>query len=331
MRILVDAMGGDNAPGEIVRGCVDAVKSNAGFDITLIGDSNEIHGILKKESFDGRRIDVRHASEVITNTDKPTEAIKNKKDSSMVVGFRMLSDKEGDALLSAGNSGALLTASLLLAGRLKGVLRPALGAIIPTKAGETLLIDAGLNSAVRPESYVQFARFGNEYMKALYSLENPEVGLVNIGEEDGKGTAEVKEANELLKKAGLNYVGNMEGGDIINGKARIVVCDGFVGNVLLKFLEGTGVYFLKSLKEIFHRSLRNKIAGSVLRQDLREFFRPMDADVVGGAPVLGINGLVIKSHGSSKAVTIKNVIAKTVRLVDADIVRHIELNLEGGM
>lgn len=329
MNILVDAMGGDNAPSEIVKGCVDAVNSESGYDITLIGDEARISEILKKEDYDKSRIVIIGTTEVITNDDKPTIAIKNKKDSSMVVGFNMLKKKEGDAFLSAGNTGALLTGSLLLIGRLKGVLRPALGAVIPTKSGETLLIDAGLNSAVRPESYVQFAHFGTEYMKALYSLDNPSVGLVNIGSEEAKGTPEVKEANELLKEADINYVGNIEGNDIVQGKARIIVCDGFVGNILLKFYEGTGMYFLKSIRGMLYKNWMTKLAGMLLKKDLRAFFTPMNPDVVGGAPVLGINELVIKSHGSSKALTIKNVISKTARLAKADITDHVRMSLEG--
>ncbi len=329
MNILVDAMGGDNAPFAIVKGCVEAVKEQKGFDITLIGDEKEIRKILDKEDFEESRIKIRATTEVISNHDKPTEAIRNKKDSSMVVGYRMLKEKVGDAFLSAGNTGALLTGSLLLLGRMKGVLRPALGAIIPTKGKETLLIDAGLNSAVRPESYVQFAHFGTEYMKALYGETNPTVGLVNIGSEDSKGTPEVREANELLRKAHLNFIGNLEGNDIINGKAKVVVCDGFIGNILLKFYEGTGVYFLGSLKGILKKNIINKIAGAVVKKDLSEFFKPMNTDIVGGAPILGVEGLVLKSHGSSKALTIKNVIAKTVTLVNADITGHIRMSLEG--
>lgn len=329
MNILVDAMGGDNAPFDIVKGCVDAVKEKKGFDITLIGNEKRINDILSEEHFDKDRISIKATSEVITNHDKPTDAIKQKKDSSMVVGFKMLKEKMGDAFLSSGNTGALLTASLLLLGRMKGVIRPALGAIIPTKGKETLLIDAGLNSAVRPESYLQFAYFGTEYMKALYGLDNPTVGLINIGSEDSKGTSDVKEANALFKDAGINYIGNIEGNDIIKGKAKVVVCDGFVGNVLLKFYEGTGMYFLESLKGIMKSKTINKLAGAVLKKDLGDFFRPMNPDEVGGAPILGVNGLVMKSHGSSGVKTIKNVILKTTTLVKADITGHIRVSLEG--
>lgn len=329
MRILVDAMGGDNAPVAIVKGCIDAVNSEKGYSITLIGDETRIKDILNKEKYDKERITVKHAAEVITNEDKPTVAIKEKKNSSMVVGFTMLKNSEGDAFLSAGNSGALLTASLLLAGRIKGVIRPALGAIIPTREGEAMLIDAGLNSSVRPDSYVQFAKFGTEYMKALYGFDNPTVGLVNIGSEESKGTPEVKEANVLLQESGLNFIGNIEGNEIIEGKARVIVCDGFVGNVLLKFLEGTGMYFMGSIKNILYKSIMTKIAGSILKKDIKNFFRPMDPDIVGGAPVLGINSLVIKSHGSSRAITIKNVLSKTAKLISADITEHIKLSIEG--
>ncbi len=329
MRILVDAMGGDNAPVAIVKGCVDAVNQEDGYNITLIGDETRIKEVLSNENYDKSRIEIRHTSEVITNEDTPTVAIKSKKDSSMVVGFDMLKKNEGDAFLSAGNTGAILTASLLLIGRIKGVLRPALGVVIPTKGGETFLIDAGLNSTVRPESYVQFAHFGTEYMSALYGIDKPEVGLVNIGHEDAKGTAEVKEANELLKQTDMNYIGNIEGNDVINGKAKVVLCDGFVGNILLKFFEGTGRYFLGSLKSIIKKSFITKIAGLIIKKDLKKFFAPMDTDVVGGAPVLGVNGLIMKSHGSSKAITIKNVVSKTAKLVKADITNHIKMSLEG--
>lgn len=330
MRILVDAMGGDNAPGAIVSGCVDAVKSKEGFDITLIGDKKQIERTLRKEHYSGNRIAVLHATQVITNEDKPTIAIKQKKDSSIVVGFDMLNSGTGDAFLSAGSSGALLAASLLLSGRMQGVIRPALGAVIPTSRGGALLIDAGLNSSVRPESLVQFAHFGTQYMKGLYGIENPRVGLINIGQEDEKGPEEIKEANLRLKECGVNYVGNLEGNDVIEGMADVIVCDGFVGNVLLKFFESTGNFFMKELKRIFYKNLKNKIAAAILRKDIKILYKPMDPNLSGGAPILGINDLVIKSHGSSKALTIKNVVLKTVKLVEADITGQIRNTLEQG-
>lgn len=331
MKILVDAMGGDNAPAAIVSGCVDAVRSGKGFELTLIGDSAQIRKILEKERYNGDRIEIRHASQAITNTDKPTKAIKEKKDSSMVVGFSMLKEKEGDAFISAGSSGALLTASLLLSGRMEGVIRPALGAVIPTKSGGALLIDAGLNTSVRPDSLVQFAKFGTEYMRALYNIKKPRVGLINIGEEDEKGPEDVKEANGRLKDSGINYIGNLEGHDVIEGKADVIVCDGFVGNVLLKFFEGTGNFFMKGLKQVFYKSLKNKIAAAILRRDIKDFYKPMDPDISGGAPILGVNDLIIKSHGSSKALTIRNVIIKTVRLIEADVTGHIKEALKEGI
>ncbi len=324
----MDAMGGDNAPVAIVKGCVDAVKSEKGYDITLIGDENQINNILKKEKYDKNRISVQHASDVILNEDSPTSAVKNKKDSSMVVGFNMLKESKGDAFLSAGNSGALLTGSLFYVGRMKGVIRPALGAVIPTKEGETLLIDAGLNSVVKPENYVQFAKFGTEYMKALYGIKNPSVGLVNIGVEDSKGTPKVKEANELLKESNVNYIGNVEGNDVIDGKARIVVCDGFIGNILLKFLEGMGSYFMKGIRKVIFKTPFTKLGGLLLKEDMKNFFKSMDPDLVGGAPILGVNKLVMKTHGSSQALTIKNVLSKTAMLLRENVTGRIRVSLE---
>ena len=236
MRILVDAMGGDNAPEAIVNGSIDAVKYHDGFDISLIGDSEQINKILEKRRFAGPRIEVIHAKEVITNEDTPTRAIRSKKNSSMVVGFNMLKEKKGDAFLSAGNSGALLTGALFILGRLKGVDRPALAAIIPTKGGKCLLIDAGLNSSCKPINYVQFGIFGSIYMKELFKRENPKVGLVNMGTEAKKGTEVVKQAYTMLSSTDLNFVGNIEGKDIPEGNVDVAM---LLAYQLALFLTGT--------------------------------------------------------------------------------------------
>lgn len=323
MKIIVDAMGGDNAPNEIVNGCIDALQKEEGFNLLLVGDEHQIDAILKDRDFDKSRLEILNTCEVITGDDVPTVAIKKKCDSSMVVGLNMLKENKGDAFVSAGNSGALLTGSLLLVGRMKGVIRPALGAVIPARDKDVLLIDAGLNSECRPESYVQFAKFGTEYYKCLFNIENPTVGLVNIGSEDNKGMPEVKEANSLLKEAEVNYVGNIEGNDVPDGKVHVVVCNGFVGNILLKFLEGTAKFLFGGVKKAINRNLLNKIGGAILRKDLKEFSKRADADVIGGAPILGIEGLVMKSHGNSKAKTIMNVILKTRLLIEKDVIDHI--------
>jgi glycerol-3-phosphate acyltransferase PlsX len=315
LRILVDAMGGDYAPDAIVNGCIDAIKCQEGFDILLIGDSEKIRKIINKRKFHNPRLEVVHAMEIITNEDMPTKAIKSKKKSSMVVGFNMLKEKKGDAFISAGNSGALLTGALLILGRLKGVDRPALGAIIPTKSGKALLIDAGLNSACKPINYLQFAIFGHIYMQELFQLKNPRIGLINMGTEARKGTEVLKHAYKLLSKSKLNFVGNVEGKDLPKGKVDVAVCDGYVGNVLLKFLEGTGSYMFAFLKGIFKKTIFSKLSFLFVMKDMKEFKKILDPEESGGAPILGINGVVIKSHGCSNAKTIKNVILKAYILV----------------
>ncbi len=333
MRILVDAMGGDNAPDAIVNGCIDAIKSQNGFDIVLIGDNARITKILDSRKFSSPRIQVIHAKEVITNEDIPTRAIKLKKNSSMVVGFNMLKQKEGDAFISAGNTGALLTGSLLILGRLKGVDRPALGAIIPTRKGKALLIDAGLNSSCKPINYVQFGILGSVYFKELYGIERPTVGLVNMGTEARKGTQVLKNAYELLSKSNLNFIGNVEGRDIPEGNVDIAVCDGYIGNVLLKFLEGAGSFFMAFLKGMFKRTIFSKLSLLFVMRDMKEFKRKLDVDVDGGAPILGVNGLVIKSHGNSNAKTIKHVVLKAYDMVKNSLMEKIEkslYNLEAG-
>lgn len=316
MIILVDAMGGDNAPDAIVNGCIDAVIEQEGFDILLIGDSEKINKILKERKFNSPRLKITHAQEVITNDDMPTKAIKSKKNSSMVVGFNLLREKKGDVFLSAGNSGALLTGALLLVGRLKGVDRPALGAIIPTKTGKALLIDAGLNSSCKPVNYLQFGIFGSIYMKELFNIENPKVGLINMGSEDKKGNEMIKQAFSMLSESSLNFVGNIEGNDVIEGKVDVAVCDGFVGNVLLKFLEGAASFMFGALKEMYTKNVISKLSALAIKKDLKSFKQRLDRDEHGGAPILGINGLVFKSHGSSNTKTIKNVIIKAFKIAN---------------
>lgn len=324
MNILVDAMGGDNAPEAIVTGCLDAISMKEGFDITLFGDGKIIDDILCNRNYDKSRIKVEHCSEVILFTDTPTAAVKNKKDSSMIRALTMMRDGFGDAVISAGNSGALLTGSLLITGRMDKVIRPALGALIPSGEKFALLIDAGLNSNLRAESYVQFAKFGSEYMKIVTKCENPSIGLLNIGTEDTKGSAEVKEANLLLKQSGLNYYGSIEGNSIVEGIVDVIVTDGFTGNVSLKLLEGTASYIFNKMKAVFNRNIFHRLAASVIRPDMKKFKDNLNPDIMGGAPILGVNGLILKSHGSSNAKTIKNVVLKAVNLAENDIVGNIK-------
>lgn len=337
LNILVDAMGGDNAPEAIVNGSIDALKAHNDFNISLIGDRDQINKILRSRDFRSDRLEVIHSKEIITNEDVPTRAIRKKKNSSMVVGFNMLKENKGDVFISAGNTGALLTGALLILGRLKGVDRPALGAMIPTRAGNCLLIDAGLNTTCKPINYVQFALFGSLYIKSMFNKENPKVGLVNMGTEAKKGTEILKQAYDLLKESDLNFVGNIEGKDIPLGNVDVAVCDGYVGNVVLKFLEGTGSFFTGILKGMFTKNIFSKISTVFVMKDMKAFKKMIDPSEDGGAPILGVNGIVVKSHGNSDAKAIKNVIIKAYNLAKSsafeqikDSVEKMEVSINGG-
>jgi glycerol-3-phosphate acyltransferase PlsX len=310
MRIIVDAMGGDNAPDEIVKGCLEAVRRTDGFELELIGDQKQIAALLEGEQFPKARIHVTHAAEVITNDDKPTEAIKAKKQSSMVLGLRRIKAREADAFVSAGSTGALLVGSLLIAGRLVGVNRPALAPLVPSKGCGTMLIDAGMNTQMKPLNYLQFAIMGHTYMKAVQGIESPRIGLVNVGTEDGKGHPVVQEAFSLLQASGLNFVGNIEGRDIAAGRVDVAVCDGFTGNAMLKMMEGTGRFFMDHLKRIFMRNLWTRLAAAIVHRDLGEMKRKVDPEEIGGTPILGVNGIVYKCHGNARAKAVTNTILK---------------------
>jgi len=324
-------MGGDNAPEAIVNGCLDAVGEAEGFDILLIGDEGKIREILSKRDYDRSRINIHHTSEVITVEDVPTKAIKSKKDSSMVVGFKLLKEKQGDVFLSCGNSGALMAGALFIVGRLKGVDRPALGAIVPTKTGRGLIIDAGLNTICKPINYLQFSIMGSIYMKEMLGIDNPKVGLLNIGAEVGKGNETLKHAYSMLSEANINFLGNVEGNDVPLGAVDVVVCDGFAGNVMLKFYEGAASFLVGMLKDIYYKNLKTKLSALMIQKEMKQFKKVMDADEQGGAPILGVNGLVFKSHGSSNARTIKNVVIKAGKLAKTkamDRIREEFVNME---
>lgn len=303
-------MGGDNAPGEIVSGCIDAVIEKPGFTITLVGDGEKIKETLAAKKYKGNRIFIHHTTEVVTNEDSPTKVIRSKKDSSMVVAFNLLKENKGDVMVSAGNSGALMAGGIFILGRIDGIDRPSLPAIIPTKNGNALIIDAGLNTVCKPINLLQFGIMGSIYMSDVLGIEKPKVGLLNVGAEEGKGNDILKQAYNLMSSAELCFVGNVEGKDITENVADVVVCDGFVGNVLLKFYEGVGTYFLSIIKKVFTANLFSKLAALALKRNLKDQLKSTDPDENGGAPLLGVKGLVIKSHGSSKAKTIKNVIIK---------------------
>lgn len=306
MKIVIDAMGGDNAPDEIIKGAVEAADV-VDAELILVGKEDVIKAKLKE--YDKKEnIKVKNATEVITMEDIPTKAIKSKKDSSMVVGLNMIKEKEGDIFISAGNTGALLSGALLLVGRIKGISRPALATVLPSQEDKFLLLDMGANANCKPEYLAQFAKMGSIYMEKTMGVKNPKVGLVNVGTEEEKGSDLAKGAHELLKKSDLNFVGNIEGRDLMMGTVDVAVCDGFTGNVILKTLEGFGLAIFKILGEEIGKSLKNKVGALMMKSSLRALKHKMDYNEYGGAVLLGIDGGVIKCHGSSKSKAVANAI-----------------------
>lgn len=327
MRIVVDAMGGDNAPDEIIKGAVIAAdKVDA--EIILVGDKEVIKNKLA-EYGNKENILIEHAKEVITNEDKPTKAIKEKQESSMVIGLNMVKNKEADVFISAGNTGAILTGALLNVGRIKGVSRPALAPILPTEKEKVfLLLDAGANTNCKPEYLLQFAQMGSIYMERAMGIRKPKIGLVNVGTEEGKGSDLAKATYELLKNSDLNFAGNIEARELLAGEIDVVVCDGFTGNVILKTLEGFGVTIFKILGDEIKKSLKNKIAALILKPALRNIKHKMDYGEYGGALLLGIDGGIIKCHGSSKAKTITNAIIQAYNFTKNDTVETIKVAIK---
>lgn len=310
MRIIVDAMGGDNAPGEIVKGSIEALELNNKIELILVGDETKIYSELSKLKYDKTRVQVWHASQVIENEDSPVRSLKTKADSSLVVGFNLIKSKEGDVLISAGNTGAIVAGATLLLGKISGVDRPALTTIVPNNDGFSLLLDAGANPTCRPENYLDFGIMGYHYMKQVCKIDNPKVYLLNVGTEEKKGNETVKAAFQILKNAPINFKGNIEGRNLPDGIADVIVTDGFTGNVAIKVLEGTAMFMAKMVKEIINTSLITKLSGLIMKDDLSKMKLKLDYAEYGGAPLLGVKGKIIKCHGSSNAKAIKNAIIK---------------------
>ena len=308
MIILVDAMGGDNAPDAVIKGAVKAINEIES-DIMLIGDKDIINSRVK-ELFGKDKIEdisskfsIYHTTEVITMEDKPTDAIKHKKDSSMVVGFRLLKEEKGDVFISAGNSGALLTGATLLVGRIKGIDRPAMAPMLPAYKKRLMLIDAGANTNCKPLNLVQFAQMATIYLKNTFGIEKPAIGLLNIGTEPTKGNELIRESYEILtnesERLGINFVGNVEGRDAFSGKIDAIVCDGFTGNVFLKTVEGFGKLVKRTLTESLKKNLISTIAALPALPGIKRFSKTMDYKEYGGALFLGVKKPVVKAHGSS--------------------------------
>lgn len=331
MKILIDAMGGDNSPDEIIKGCVQTVDELES-EIILIGDESKINEKVKE--FYGKnnitevnsKLTTRNASEVISNHESPTEAIRSKKDSSMVVGFKMLKDGEGDVFISAGSTGAFMAGGLLLVGRIKGIDRPALCPILPSHSGKGfMLIDSGANTNCRPNNLLQFAQMGSVYMKNVKHIENPVVGLLNIGAEEGKGNDLMKETYAKLDEdESINFYGNVEGRYMFDDDVDVVVTDGFTGNVALKTIEGMGLMITKLLKEELTKSWWSSFLTMLLKPYLKKFKKRMDYSEYGGALLLGIKKPMVKCHGSANAKIVKFTLHQAEEFAKNNVVQGIE-------
>ncbi len=328
IKVAVDAMGGDYAPGEMVAGAVEAVNAQPGIQVLLVGKEDIVNAELSKHTYEKDRIQVVNATEVIATEEPPVNAIRKKKDSSIVVGMNLVKKKEADAFVSAGSSGAILVGGQVIVGRSKGVERPPLAPLIPTEKGVSLLIDCGANVDARPSHLVQFAQMGSIYMENVMKVKNPRVAIVNIGAEEEKGNALVKETFPLLKECpGINFIGSIEAREIPHGGADVIVCEAFVGNVILKLYEGVGATLLSKVKGAMMTSLRSKIGALLVKPALKTTLKSFDASRYGGAPLLGLNGLVVKTHGNSKANEVKNSIIQCVTFKEQGINEKIRESL----
>lgn len=328
VNVAVDAMGGDNAPAEIVKGAVEAVQAEKKIKVWLVGREEIVKKELSAYTYPADQVEIVNAAEVIETAEPPVNAIRSKKDSSIVKGLGLVKEGTCDAFVSAGSSGAVLVGGQVIVGRAKGVERPPLAPLIPTEKGAALLIDCGANVDARPSHLVQFARMGSIYMENVMGVKNPRVAIVNIGAEEEKGNALVKETFPLLKECrDINFIGSIEARDIPAGYADVVVCEAFVGNVILKLYEGVGGTLIKKVKAGMMTSLRSKIGALLVKPALKETLKTFDLEEYGGAPLLGLKGLVVKTHGSSKAVEVKNTILQCVTFKEQDIIGKIRTSL----
>ena len=315
-RVALDAMGGDNAPAEIVKGAVEALKASTDLKVILVGQEEAVQQELSKYQYDASRMEVVNATEIIEMAEPPVQAIRSKKDSSIVVAMKLVKNGEADAFVGAGSTGAVLVGGQLIVGRLKGVERPPLAPLLPTEKGASLLIDCGANVDARPSHLVQFAKMGSIYMENVMGVKNPRVAIVNIGAEEEKGNALVKETFPLLKACqDINFIGSIEARDIPSGYADVIVCEAFAGNIILKLYEGVGATLISMVKKGMMSTLRSKIGALLVKPALKTTLKKFDTSQYGGAPLLGLKGLVVKTHGSSKAVEIKNSILQCVTFV----------------
>jgi phosphate acyltransferase len=325
MILAIDAMGGDHAPKEIVLGAMKAISHFQELHITLVGDESKINPLLTNKE----RITVLHTEEVILGTDEPVRAVRRKKNASMVLATQLVADGKADACISAGNTGALMAAGLFVVGRIEGIERPALTPTLPTIDGNGfLLLDVGANVDAKPEHLLQYAIMGSIYSEKVRGIHKPRVGLLNIGTEEKKGNDLTKQAFELLKAAPINFIGNVEARDLLEGVADVVVTDGFTGNMVLKTIEGTALSVFKMLKGALNSSLKSKLAAAVLKPDLYQLKNKMDYSEYGGAGLFGLKAPVIKAHGSSDAQAIFSAIKQASLMVEQDVTPLIKQAIE---
>lgn len=324
MRVILDGMGGDLAPAEMVKGAV-AAASEIDHEIIIVGQQDRINKELKRNKYKGNGIRVVDASETITMHDSPVKAIRQKKDSSLVKGLTMLKEGEGDIFISAGNTGALIVGARLILGRIRGVDRPALASIYPNmKTMEPcLLVDAGASAESKAQNLLEYGLMGSIFMEKAWGRENPRIGLVNLGEEESKGTSITKDAYQRLKNSPLNFVGNVEGRDVPAGVCDVIVCDGFVGNVILKLTEGVALTMFGLIRQRITQTLKSKLGGALIRSQLLKMKDDFDYEEYGGAPVLGVNAPVMKMHGSSTATAVRSAIIRGIPYVEGNVVEII--------
>lgn len=321
MKIILDGMGGDNAPEEIVKGAVAAAKEIPD-EILIVGQPDAIEKQLKKCKYKGEQISIVPASEVITMEDSPVKAIRHKKDSSLVVGLNMLKDGKGDMFVSAGNTGALIVGSRLLLGRIRGIDRPALASIYPDMTGgdPCMLVDAGASSESKARNMLEYGLMGSVYVEKVWGREKPRVGLVNLGAEEGKGTSVTKDAYQMLAASKLNFIGNIEGRDVPKGVCDVIVCDGFTGNVILKLTEGVSLSIFKLIKDTLKSNLKAMVGGALIKSKLSGLKDEFDYEEYGGAPVLGVSAPVIKMHGSSTERAVRSAILRGMPYAEENVV-----------
>lgn len=320
VKVAVDAMGGDNAPGEIVRGAVEAVNLDGRVKVFLTGREPVIREELNKYTYNEQQIEIVHAEEVIETAEPPVMAIRKKKGSSIVKCLDMVKEGRCDAMVSAGSTGAVLVGGQVIVGRIKGVERPPLAPLVPTARGVSLLLDCGANVDARPSQLLQFAKMGSIYMESVIGVKNPKVGLVNIGVEEEKGNALTKETYPLLQNCPeINFIGNVEARDIPEGVADVLVCEAFAGNIVLKMLEGVSGVLVRKIKEGMTSSLKSKIGALLVKPALKKTLKGFSTEEYGGAPLLGLNGLIVKTHGSSKAIEIQHSILQCIAFKEQNI------------